>query len=137
MTGHRPPWATPLALFCAATVLFLAYRDLFLPHVRDTEVWLGFEIRGGLALATAPLHWAIFALGAWGFWKLRPWIWPWASVYAFHIAVSHLIWNVTSPNGGGLIAGAWQLALFSVPAIALLWARPPRAGAANADRETR
>ena len=49
-----------------ATVVFLAVRDLFVPHVRDVEVWFGFELRGAAARLTAPLHWAIFAFGAWG-----------------------------------------------------------------------
>jgi hypothetical protein len=108
-------------------VVFLVVRDLWLPAVRDTEVWLGFELHGFWARATAPLHWAIFAVGAWGFWQLRPWIWPWASVYAFSIAVGHLAWNLTSEAGGGWTAGLWQLGLFSLPALALLWARPPSA----------
>jgi hypothetical protein len=129
---RRPAWATALAAFCAGTVVFLAARDLLVPEVRDVEVWLGFELRGGLAWATAPLHWGVFALGAWGFWRLRPWIWPWASVYAFQIAVGHLVWNLNSPSGGGLSTGLWQLAVFSLPAVALLWARPPRAGSTRA-----
>lgn len=121
----RPWWATALALFCASTVVFLAARDLLLPHVRDTEVWLGFELHGLAARLTAPLHWTIFALGAYGFWSLRAWVWPWASVYAFYVALSHLVWNVTSPAGGGLGQGLWQLGLLSVPAALLLLARPP------------
>jgi hypothetical protein len=122
--GSRPWWATVLSVFCALTVVFLISRDLFVPHVRETEVWLGFELRGWLARLTAPLHWMIFGIGAWGFWSLRPWVWPWASVYAFSIAVGHLIWNLTSDSGGGWAPGLWQLALFSAPAVALLWARP-------------
>jgi hypothetical protein len=94
--------------------------------VRDVEVWFGYELRGGLAWLTAPLHWGLFAAGGWGFWYLRPWIWPWASVYAFYIAFSHLAWNVASPSGGGWAAGLSQLALFAVPALALLYARPVR-----------
>ena len=99
------------------------FRDLTLPHVRDTEVWLGFEVHGAWARATAPLHWAIFAAGAWAFWTRRPWVWTVSAVYAFQIAVGHLIWNLTSPNGGGWLDGLWQLALFSVPAFALLRGR--------------
>ena len=121
---ERPWWATALAGFCAGTVVFLVVRDLFVPSVRDVEVWLGFELRGGLARATAPLHWLVFAVGAWAYWTLRPWVWPWASVYAFYIAASHLVWNLTSPNGGGWPAGLAQLVLFSLPAVALLFARP-------------
>jgi hypothetical protein len=47
--------ATALALFCFATVAFLVPRDLFFPETRDVEVWLGLEVRGRAALATAPL----------------------------------------------------------------------------------
>ena len=121
---RRPWWATAMAAFCAATVVVLVYRDLAIPHVRDTEVWLGFEVTGALAWATAPLHWAFFAIGAWAYWRVEPWIWPWASVYAFYIASSHLVWNLTSANGEGWIAGLWQATVFSVPAVALLFARP-------------
>lgn len=127
----RPWWASLLAAFCAATVVFLGVRDATLPEVRNVEVWLGLELRGPAALATAPLHYAIFAAGAVGFWRLRPWVWPWASVYAGQIAVSHLVWNLTSPNGEGLGAGMLQLALFSVPALLLLFARPARARTAH------
>ena len=120
----RPWWATAIACFCAATVVFLVVRDLTLPEVRDTEVWFGFEVRGFWAIATAPLHWAIFAVGAWAYWTQKPWVWPWAAVYAESIAIGHLVWNLTSPNGGGGFAGLWQLALFSLPALALGFAKP-------------
>jgi len=118
------PWAAVLAAFCALTVSYLVARDLFVPHVRDVEVWFGFELRGGLARATAPLHWAIFAVGAWAFATKRAWIWPAASAYAVYVAVSHLVWNVTSLSGGGLIAGLIQLGLFLVPAAVVFSVRP-------------
>jgi hypothetical protein len=122
----RPWWATGLAAFCGVALVFLVARDLGVPEVRDTEVWLGFELHGWPARVTAPLHWAVFAVGAFAYWTLRPWVWPWASAYAFQVAVSHLVWNLTSPRGGGWEAGLAQLALFSIPAAALLAARPPR-----------
>lgn len=124
--GRRPGWATALSLFCVATTLFLVARDLFVPRARDTEVWLGIELHGLLAWLTAPLHWVLFAAAAWGYWRMRPWVWPWASVYAFQIAIGHLVWNLTSPSGGGLLAGLWQAGLLSLPAVLLLWARPSR-----------
>ena len=122
----RPWWATLLSLFCAVTAVFLVARDIFVPHVRETEVWFGLEFHGWPAYVTAPVHWAIFVIAARGFWLLRPWVWPAASIYAFYIALSHLIWNVTSSSGEGWLAGFWQLGLFSVPAVILLWARPER-----------
>jgi hypothetical protein len=111
---------TALALFCAATVAFLAARDLFVPDARDVEVWLGFELRGTAALVTAPLHWAIFALGAYGFWTRAPWIVRAAAGYAFYVAVSHLIWSAVSPKGNGWLVGLTLAALFSIPGFLLL-----------------
>jgi ribosomal protein S18 acetylase RimI-like enzyme len=116
-----------LAAFCAATVPFLAYRDLFVPHVRDVEVWLGFELHGAAALATAPLHWAIFAVGAWAFWRQEPWVVPAAAAYTFYVALSHLIWSEASPHGNGWAIGLAQAAAISIPGVLLLRARRARA----------
>jgi hypothetical protein len=116
----RPWWMTGLAVFCLTTVAFLASRDLFLTETRDVEVWLGFEVHGVAALLTAPLHWAIFAVGAWGFWNQRPWVLPWSSGYLFYVALSHIIWNEVSPNGGGWSSGLAQALAISLPAILLL-----------------
>ena len=122
----KRPGAALLSFWvCVLALVFIVARDLFLPDVRNTEVWLGFELTGWLARVTAPIHWAIFAAGAWGFWHVRPWVWPAATLYAFYVAISHLVWNVVSPAGGGWFAGLWQAALFSVPALALIWTRPP------------
>ena len=121
--SHRPRWMTALAAFCVATVLYLVPRDLFFATTRDVEVWLGFEVRGAAALLTAPIHWAIFALGAWGFWQCRPWVLPWAAVYVFYIALSHLIWSEASPNGNGWPIGLVQALGISIPGILLLRAR--------------
>ena len=88
----RPRWMTGMALFCLATVAFLVPRDLWVAETRDVEVWLGFELHGRAALWTAPLHWLIFAIGAWGAWRARPWIGPAAIAYAAYVALSHVIW---------------------------------------------
>ncbi len=119
----RPWWMTALAGFCAATVVFLVPRDLFFAETRNVEVWFGFELRGTAALLTAPLHWAIFGVGAWGFWLQRPWILPSAAAYAFYIAFSHLVWSELSPNGHGWPVGLAQALGFCVPAWVLLRAR--------------
>ena len=114
-----------LALFCAATVVFLVWRDLRVAEARDVEVWLGFEVHGRAARATAPLHWAIFATGAWAAFTRRPWVLPAAAAYAFVVAASHLVWSVASPQGRGLPSGLAQAAALSVPALLLLraWRR--------------
>jgi hypothetical protein len=124
---------TALALFCLATVVFLVPRDLFFAETRDVEVWLGFEVRGPAALATAPLHWALFLVGAFAFWTQRPWIVPAAAAYSFYVALSHLVWSEASPNGHGWPAGVAQALALSVPGVLLLRAHRAarRAGAAE------
>ena len=122
----RPRWMTALALFCALTVVFLVVRDVTVPHVRDVEVWFGFELRGALARWTAPVHWGIFALGAWGFWRAAPWVTPAAAAYAFYVAFSHLVWSEVSPNGNGWPVGLLQAAALSVPGWLLLRAHRTR-----------
>ena len=111
---------TTLALFCTGAVVFLVARDLLLPEIRNVEVWFGFELRGRAALATAPLHWAVFAVGAWGAWRAQPWAVPCAAAYAFYVALSHLVWNQTSPRGGGWSAGFLQAVVLSIPGFVLL-----------------
>ncbi len=118
-----------LALFCAATVVFLAVNDLRGSAASDTEVWLGFEVHGRAARLTAPLHWAIFGVGAWAFWTQRPWVPFAAALYAFYVALSHLIWSEASPHGQGLWMGLLQAAALSLPGL-LLW----RAGRQRAPR---
>ncbi len=119
----RPRWMSALAVFCLVTVLFLVPRDLFFAETRDVEIWLGFEVRGTAALATAPVHWAIFLVGAWGFWFRRPWILPCAAGYVFYISLSHLIWSGISQNGHGWPMGLLYAVVFSVPGVLLLRAR--------------
>jgi hypothetical protein len=116
----RPRWMTAAALFCVATVVLLVPRDLFVPAARDVEVWFGFELHGTAALLTAPLHWAIFLVGAYGFWFQRSWIVRAAAVYSFYIALSHLVWSEASPNGHGWIAGLAQAGVLSIPGVLLL-----------------
>ncbi len=111
---------TALAAFCLLTVVFLIPRDLFIAENRDVEVWLGFEFRGNAALLTAPLHWGIFALGAWAFWSRQPWILPGAAGYLFYVALSHIIWSETSPNGQGWPAGLAVAFVISIPGILML-----------------
>lgn len=122
---------TALAAFCLVTVIFLVPRDLCFAQTRDVEVWFGFELRGTPARLTAPLHWAIFGIGAWGFWRGRSWILPGAAAYAFYVAVSHLIWSEASPNGRGWPMGLAQALAFSVPGLLLLRARRRAANGAG------
>jgi hypothetical protein len=113
----RPHWMTAMAALCALGVAFLVYRDLAIPAVRDVEVWLGFELRGRAALLTAPLHWAILAVGAWAHWTRQRWIPLATALYLHYVALSHLVWSETSANGRGWAIGLAQAAFFSALAI--------------------
>jgi len=113
-----------IAALCAATVVFLAARDLWLPDVRDVEVWFGVELHGLAARVTAPLHWAIFASLAWAFGRGKPWAWNAAAAYVFYVAASHGVWNQLSPRGGGWWAALWQAAAISSLGVAALLLRP-------------
>src|SRR5262249_32988756 len=109
-----------LGVACALTVAVTLASDCFVPAARDTEVWGGFELHGSLALATAPLHWTIFAIFAWAFWTGRAWIVPWAAGYLFYVALSHLVWSEASPHGRGWAIGLVEAAVIAVAATALL-----------------
>lgn len=121
---------TGIAIFCGATVAVTMTSDLFVPAARDTEVWGGFEVHGLAAILSAPLHWTIYALGAWAFWTQRRWAPAAAAGYVFYVALCHLVWSEASPHGRGWAIGLLQAVVISLVGVALL-----RAGATRA-RET-
>lgn len=116
----RPAWRTALAAVCALTVAVTMTSDFFVPAARWTEVWLGFEVTGWPALLTAPIHWAIFASGAYGFWKQRPWAAPCAAGYLFYAAFAHVVWSEASPHGRGIAIGLLQGVAISAVAFLIL-----------------
>jgi hypothetical protein len=118
----RREWMAAMAAFCVCACVFLIYRDLPVPEVRDVEVWLGFELRGRAALFTAPLHWALLAVGAWAYWTKQRWIALATALYLFYVAVSHLIWSEASPHGRGWPMGLLQAAGFSALGTPFLFA---------------
>ena len=81
-------------------------------------MWFGFVLTGWAAKATEPLHWLIYGAGAYGFWKMSRWMWPWAAVYSAQVMIAMLVWNLMDDRGGwlpGLIAAA----VFALPTVAL------------------
>jgi hypothetical protein len=125
--AQLPFWMNVLLIFCAfMTVIYIPW-DLFVkPVAVDVQVWFGISFHGWWAkFATLP-HWVIYALGAYGFWRMRSWMWPWAAAYAGQVAFAMLIWALAHVGGWrGLIAG-----LFSFVPLALLtralWQERPR-----------
>ncbi|MGH7859456.1 MAG: hypothetical protein ACREQY_19195 [Candidatus Binatia bacterium] len=121
--ASRAWWMTACAFVCLAYFVAFVGLDLFHPKFRAVEVWFGFEVGGRLARLTAPLHWSIFAFGAFAFWRGHAWIVPWAAGYVFYAAISHLVWSEMSPNGRGWPIGLLQAVAISSIGVALLRAR--------------
>lgn len=124
---------TLLWAFCLyMTFAYMPFDLFFKPVAEDEEVWFGFVLTGWAAKATEPLHWLIYGAGAYGFWKMSRWMWPWAAVYAAQVMIAMLVWNLVDPRGAGWIAGLVAAAIFAVPTVALWRAkarfRPPAAG---------
>ncbi len=120
----RPWWMTLMFYFCAyMTVIYMPF-DIFLkPVADDQEVWFGFLLTGWWAKATEPLHWLIYGLLAYGFYKRKRWMWPWAAIYVLQIVIAMFVWNILEPNGAGWIGGLIAAGVFTIPAIALWRAR--------------
>lgn len=122
--AKRPWWMNAMMLFCLYMTFVYMPFDMFLkPVAEDEEVWFGFTLHGWWAKATEPLHWLIYGAGAYGFWRMRPWMWPWAAVYAAQVTIAMFVFNIVDPRGGGLLAAAVAGALFLIPTVALWRAR--------------
>jgi hypothetical protein len=86
--------------YCAvAAYVFIPIDFLWTPTADDVEVWLGVALHGRAAKITAPLHFLIYAAGAYGFWRLKGWMWPWAAVYAGSVAVGSFVWSMNQHGG--------------------------------------
>jgi short-subunit dehydrogenase len=122
----RPWWMNVLMVFCGYMAFVYVPWDLFVkPAAIDEEVWFGIRFHGAAAKILAVPHWAVFALGAYGFRKMRPWLWPWASLYAAQVAVGMLVWNGLYVGGFvGLLLGLVSFVPFLGIAWALWEARP-------------
>jgi len=93
--------------------------DLFLkPVVEDEEIWFGFTLTGWYAKVTEPLHWLIYGFGAYGFWRMKKWMWPWASVYVAQIVIAMFVFNILEHNN--LMAASISASVFCIPMV-MLW----------------
>jgi hypothetical protein len=98
--GRRPTWMNALLGFCAyMTFVYVPWDFLAKPVAEDAEIWFGVPLHGWAAKATEPLHLALYAAGTWGFWHMRRWMWPWASVYAAQVAIGMVVWSLWAFDG--------------------------------------
>ena len=127
----RAWWMNLIFYFCLyMTCVYMPFDLLWKPVAVDREIWFGFALTGWWAKATEPLHWLIYGAGAYGFWKMKSWMWPWAAVYAAQVVIAMFVWNIVNDNGGGWRAGGIAAAIFAVPTVAL-WRAKPRFRAAG------
>ena len=121
----RPWWMSLIFYFCIyMTFLYMPFDLFWKPIAADHEIWFGFALTGWWAKATEPLHWLIYGAGAYGFWKMKSWMWPWAAVYTAQVVIAMFVWNIINVNGRRWLAGIVAAAVFAVPMVALLRARP-------------
>jgi short-subunit dehydrogenase len=116
----RPWWMNALMVFSGYMALVYVPWDLLVkPVALDEEVWFGIRFTGWAAKFLEPFHWAVYAAGAYGFRRMKPWMWPWAAVYAGQVAVGMILWNWIYV--GGFLGFLLGLIAF-VPFAALTWA---------------
>ncbi len=117
----RSWWMNLIFCFCLFMTFIYMPFDMFLkPVAQDQEVWFGFLLEGWAAKLTEPFHWAIYGAGAYGFWKMRSWMWPWAAIYALQVAISMLVWSALR---GTFLVGVISFSIFMIPTIALYRSR--------------
>ena len=112
--NKRPWWMNLMLGFCLYMTFIYMPFDLFLkPVAEDQEVWFGIMLVGWWAKATEPLHWLIYGAGAWGFWKMRAWMWPWAAVYVAQIAIGMGVWSLLQAPEQGVAVGVGAFVVFA------------------------
>ncbi len=118
---QRPFWMNAMMFFCMfMAVVYVPWDFLFKPVASDEEVWFGVLLTGWWAKATEPLHWAIYAAGAWGFWRMKSRLHPWALLYTAQVAIGMLLWNLLDSRGGGIVGASVSAAPFAVLCM-MLW----------------
>jgi len=111
-----------LLAFCAVmAAIYVPWDFAVKPVAHDDEIWFGVALHGWAAKATEPLHFAIYAAGTYGFWRMRPWMWPWAAAYVAQIAIGMGVWSMS--RFGGARGTVWAIAAgLPLAAIAIaLW----------------
>ena len=123
----RPWWMNVMFAFCLyMTFIYLPF-DLFIkPVEEDAEVWFGYMFVGWAAKVAAIPHWVVYGFGAYGFWKMKHWMWPWAALYCLQVVVAMVLWNIMNLDAlgaAGFLGAAISGFIFLIPTVALWRAR--------------
>lgn len=121
LLSPRPWWMNLIWAFCLyMTFIYMPFDIFTKPFERWEEVWFGYTLVGWWAKATEPLHWLIYAGGAYGFWKMTPLTWPLATAYSAQVTIAMIVFNLLPDGkGGGPIAAAVSGSIFMLLTIAL------------------
>ena len=122
----RPVWINVSMVFCGFMAFIYLPWDIFVkPVAVDQEVWFGILFTGWAAKIAAIPHWMIYAAGAFGFWRMRSWMWPWAAIYTAQVAIGMLVWCLLEYDGSrAWISGVASFLPFAVLTYAFWNARP-------------
>ncbi len=111
----RPWWMNFVWYFCVyLTFIYIPFDIITKPFSEWEEVWFGFVLTGWAAKLTEPVHWLIYGAGAYGFWQMKPWLWPWAAVYSGQVTIAMVLWGYFDGRGitpAALVGGPMFLAL--------------------------
>jgi len=123
--AERPNWMNALMVFAAFQVFVYSPFDLLLKPVEsDRDVWFGIMLSGRAAKFGGVVHLLVYAIGLYGFWRMRSWLRPWAALYVAQLAFSMLVWAVAYVGGArGWLMGLVSGGLFAALAFALWRAR--------------
>ncbi len=120
----RPIWMNLLMVFCAyMTFIYMPFDMIFKPVAEDVEVWFGYSLYGWAAKATEPIHWLIYGAGCYGFFKMKAWMWPWAGLYVFQVAIGMFVWGQLAEQSSSILISIGVAVPFVVLGVMLLRAR--------------
>ena len=121
-------FAYVLMVFCAyMTFIYMPFDLFYKPVDQDSEVWFGYALHGWAAKATEPLHWLIYGAGFYGFLKMKSWMFPWAALYVFQVAIAMFVFALFRGEINSVLGIAILYAI-AIPFVALgvmLWRAKP------------
>src|SRR5437868_10356031 len=117
----RPAWMNALMVFAAFQVFVYSPWDILVkPLATDVDVWFGIMLTGWAAKVGDVLHLIVYAIGLYGFWRMRRWVRPWAALYVAQMAFSMFVWAVGHFGGfRGVLMGLVTGGFFAAIALAL------------------
>ena len=120
--ARRPWWMNALLLFCAFMAFIYVPWDLMMKPTRfDEEVWFGIRFDGVWAKLLELPHWLVYGAGVLGFWRMRAWMWPWATYYTAQVSFSMAVWPLLYKREPGAILGGLVAALVFAVIARELW----------------